>query len=95
MRQKPKYSYIDWVLFTQLHEIFESPVGSRQRVEELADLINVAIEHIEDSGYNPVAVFAARCGKDGVKGKHALGIAHEYYSAWSKIGQELVRRRGK
>ena len=57
--KKGKFNFWDWLLYTQLHEIYEADTPS-ERAKEEADLVNVVLQDLEESGFDPVSVFSKR-----------------------------------
>ena len=58
-KRKLKFESYEWLLHTQDIERHQAATD-HQRADELADLINVAIEYIESLGYDPVEIYSKR-----------------------------------
>ena len=88
---KGKYTYFDWLIWTQVHEIYESAPGSIERAKEECDLINSCLDDMIVHGQDPVSTFAARYS-DADKGKQVATIVRKYRSRWEAIQKEEERR---
>ena len=90
--QRGKFTYFDFLIFTQVHEIYESDPGSVERAKEECDLINSCLDDMIVHGQDPVSTFNARYG-DGDKGKQVAAIVRKYRSRWEAIQKEEERRK--
>jgi len=87
--RKGKFTYFDWLLFTQLHEVYGTHPRSRKRMNELADLINSCLDEMIVSGHDPVRVFTARYDD---KGRTVRAIVKKYRNVWENVQREEARR---
>ena len=88
---KGKYTYFDWLIWTQVHEIYETAPGSIERAKEECDLINSCLDDMIVHGQDPVAIFNARYS-DSDKGGQVATIVRKYRSRWEAIQKEEERR---
>ena len=89
---KGKFNYFDWLLFTQVHETFNTNPRSRKRMNELCDIINSCLDEMAVSGYDPEKVFNARYED---KGKTVRAIVKKYRATWEKVQMEEASRRNR
>lgn len=52
MNEKGKFDKLNWLLFTQIYEVYSS-ITDEHRARELADLIGIAIDSIRSMGFDP------------------------------------------
>jgi len=82
-----KFDPWNWLLFTQLFEVFTSR-SRLHTAKELADIISVSMEYIEVLGYDPVKTFRERTG---TKNDQLAVIFARYAAAYHNMKREMKR----
>ena len=82
--RKGKFEYFDWLLFSQVHEVFEHDVGTKERYDEEADIINAIMNDMTDNGYDPVKVYTDRYS---AKQDEVRAIVAKYRAVWKEISE--------
>jgi hypothetical protein len=83
--KKGKYDYWNWLLFTQLYEIYRART-KKNRAMELCDLISSAMQDMERLGFNPVDVFEERAS---AKAGQFRGIVRKYRRKFGEVIDDM------
>ena len=83
---KAKFDPPNYLIISQMIEIVNAQTDS-QKADELADMIAVCCQVIEDLGFNPVERFASRADAKG--GEGFRGIYEKYRMKFGVILDEI------
>ena len=78
-----KFSFWDWLIYTQLHEIIEAhEQGPQHRAEEECDMIGILIQDMLQAGFDPAETFKTRLSSNIQREPE---IYKKYTESWEKV----------